>query len=302
MGWPNCIRLYNSEIELVVASDIGLRILFFGFIGSKNLFYLSKEDLGKTGGETWRNYGGHRLATAPEEVPRTYYPDNETVIYSFDVPKIKFTQPEEEYTSVVKVMEITLSDYHNRVCVLHRLINQGLWSVKLSPWAISALAPGGRAIIPQEPYGTGDDFLLPARSMSVWSYTDMQDPRWHWGKKYIQVKQDESQESGQKIGVRNKQGWAAYNFDDNLLIKYFDFDPGAEYPDYGCNNEVYMNGDFLELETLGPLVTIPPGGETEHIEYWSLSKGDIGDTEESIDKEILHKIHADKDTIKYFRR
>jgi hypothetical protein len=301
MGWPNCIRLYNSEIELVIASDIGLRILFFGFIGSKNVFYLSAEDQGKIGGDSWRNYGGHRLAHAPEAVPRTYFPDNEAVSYSFETTKLKIVQPKEEETGIVKEMEITLSENHNQVRVLHRLINQNIWSVKLSPWAISALAPGGTAVIPQEPFGIGDDFVLPARAMSVWSYTNMQDPRWLWGKKYIQVKQDESQRSAQKIGFLNKQGWAAYNLDGNLLIKFFDFDPNAEYPDYGSNNEIYLNGFFLELETLGPLVNIPPGGKTEHIEYWILSKGNIGETEDSIEQEILQKIRPNKDAMKFTR-
>jgi hypothetical protein len=302
MGWPNCLRLYNSEIEMVIASDIGLRILFFGFIKSKNIFYLSANDQGKIGGSTWRNYGGHRLAHAPEAIPRTYCPDNETVSYSFEDTKIIITQPKEEHTGIVKQMEITMSEDHNQVRVLHRLINQSLWSVKLSPWAISALAPGGKAIIPQEPFGIGNDFLLPTRSISVWSYTNMQDPRWFWGKKYIQVKHDETESSGQKIGILNKQCWAAYNLDDNLLIKYFEFDPNAEYPDYGSNNEIYLNGSFLELETLGPIVNILPGGNAEHIEYWFLSKGNIGNTEETIDKAVLQKISANKDSIKSFRK
>ena len=77
MGWPHCLRLSNAEVELIIATDIGIRILHFGFIGGKNIFYLSPEDLGKTGGDHWRIYGGHRLWHAPEAIPRTYSPDNE---------------------------------------------------------------------------------------------------------------------------------------------------------------------------------------------------------------------------------
>ncbi len=59
-------------------------------------------------------------------------------------------------------MEITLSPDKNQLTVLHRLVNPNGPAIKLAPWALSVLAEGGRAIMPQEPYGEGDDYLLPA--------------------------------------------------------------------------------------------------------------------------------------------
>jgi hypothetical protein len=289
-GWPNCLRLYNSEIELVIATEIGLRILHFGFIGGRNLFYLSPEELGKTGGDDWRNYGGHRLTHAPESLPGTYCPDNEPVIFYFDTQTLKITQALEGFTGLVKEMEIDLSADQNQVRVLHRIINKNLKPVLISAWAISCLEAEGRAIIPQEPYGAGNDFLLPARSMALWSYTDMKDPGWIWGRKYIQADPGKSAGAGQKIGVLNKQGWSAYTLEENMFIKIFPFDPTVTYPDYGCNNEIYFNDRFLEMETLGPLVKIAPEGKTEHIEYWLLHKGNIDHTDESIDQELLQKV------------
>ncbi len=297
MGWPNCIRLSNSDVEVVVATDIGLRILRFGFIGGENVFYLSSEDAGKQGGDRWRIYGGHRLWHAPEAIPRTYSPDNDPVSYKYDAHTLSITQAREISTGIVKEMEISLSSENNQLKVLHRIINQNHWQVKLSPWALSVLRPGGMAIIPQEPYGEGDDYLLPIRSLALWSYTAMNDLRWIWGKKFIQAKQDPACSSEQKIGVMNKQGWTAYCLDEDLLIKMFEFDPAAEYPDFGSNNEVYINGKFLEIETLGPFVNIPPQGKTEHTEYWLLSKGKPGDTEESIDQVILPQVSAFRDRI-----
>src|SRR5207253_8694307 len=135
-------------------------------------------------------------------------------------------------------------------------------------WALSVMAPGGRAIIPQEPYGEGDNYLLPARSLSLWQYTKMNDPRWIWGEKYIQAIQDVGARSEQKIGVMNKQGWAAYYLSGEVFIKQFTFDPDVVYPDFSCNNEIYINSNFLEIETLGPLTKLPSGGITEHVEHW----------------------------------
>ena len=37
-GWPNCYRISNGEIELVVTSDVGPRIMRYGFPGGRNFF------------------------------------------------------------------------------------------------------------------------------------------------------------------------------------------------------------------------------------------------------------------------
>lgn len=291
-GWPHCIRLYNDEIELIVTTDIGPRIVHFGFINKQNFFYLVPEHYGKTGGEEWRIYGGHRLWLAPEVMPFSYNPDNDKVEFTVQDNRIKLMQKKETITGIVKEMEITLSPDKNEVKVLHRLINKNSVEVELAPWPITMLAPGGRAIIPQEPYGEGDDFLLPAQSLALWQYTKMNDPRWIWGEKYIQAKQDPLFTSEQKIGVTNKQGWTAYYLNGELLIKRLDFNPDAVYPDYGCNNETYINGNFLEIETLGPLTKLAPGGVVEHTEYWLLTKATADESEESIDANILPLVNS----------
>ena len=286
-GWQNCIKISNDEIELIVTSDIGPRIVRFGFINKQNFFYLVPDDAGKTGGERWRIYGGHRLWIGPESMPGSYNPDNAKVEFEVYDNGIKLMQRKESITGVVKEMEIRLAPHKNEVTVLHRLINQNLSDMELSVWPLTMLARGGRAIVPQEPFGEGDDFLLPARSLALWQYTKMNDPRWVWGEKYIQANQDPVFTSEQKIGVTNKQGWAAYHLNEELLIKKFDFSPRAVYPDYGCNNEIYMNGDFLEIETLSPLTKLVPGEPVEHTEHWLLTKATAGESEESIDENIL---------------
>jgi hypothetical protein len=287
-GWPNCIRLYNDEIELIATTDMGPRIVSLGFINKQNFFFLEPAHLGKMGGGEWRIYGGHRLWLAPEDLQLSYYPDNNPVSYTCDANTIKVTQAKETTTGIVKEMEITLLPGKNHVTVLHRLINQGTTGIQVAPWSISALSQGGRAVIPQEPFGKGDDYLLPARSLALWQYTKMNDLRWVWGEKYIQAKQDAVYTSEQKIGILNKEGWCAYYLNGELLIKKFDFNPGVVYPDYGSNNEVYINGNFLEIETLGPLTKIPPAAAVEHIEHWLLIKATTGiESEESIDATIL---------------
>jgi hypothetical protein len=36
-GWPNCYKISNGEVELIVTSDVGPRIMRYGFVGGQNL-------------------------------------------------------------------------------------------------------------------------------------------------------------------------------------------------------------------------------------------------------------------------
>lgn len=291
-GWPNCIRLYNDQSELVVTTDIGPRIVKFGYINSQNFLCLVPSHRGTTGGDEWRIYGGHRLWLAPEAMPFSYNPDNDMVEYFVCDNNITLIQRKESLTGIVKEMDITLSRNSNEVTVVHRLTNQNEKAVQLSPWPITMLSPGGTAILPQEPFGEGDDYLLPARSLALWHYTKMNDPRWIWGEKYIQAKQDPLYKSEQKIGATNKQGWMAYCLNNEVLIKKIHFDPSAIYPDYNCNNEIYINADYLEIETLGPLSVLAPGETVEHTEHWLLAEATVTGKEESIDDILLPLVRS----------
>jgi hypothetical protein len=269
-GWPNCYRLANATIELVITADVGPRIIRLGFIDGDNMFANYPDLMGLTGGDEWRIYGGHRLWHAPEVKPRTYYPDNEPVKIEDHGAFVRTVQNTEPTTGIQKEIDITLADGASKVRMVHRLRNHGLWAVRLAPWALSVMNTGGTAIIPLPPRGSHEENLLPANSMTFWAYTDMADPRWTWGTKYVLLRQDPASAAPQKIGVMLPDGWAAYAAFNNLFLKTFTYQPGASYPDMGCNMETFTNADMLELETLGPLTTLEPGATVEYIENWNL--------------------------------
>jgi hypothetical protein len=286
-GWENSIRLSNDEIELVATTDVGPRIIRFGFTGGQNIFKEYPEQMGRTGDDEWNIYGGHRLWHAPEAKPRTYWPDNFPIEHKWDGKTLILIQGVEETTGIAKEMEVTLSPDSNHVKVVHRLINKNMWPVDLAVWAMTVTAQNGRVIVPQEPYRAHTDYLLPARPMVLWHYTNMADPRWTWGEKYIQLRQDPAKASPQKIGVANSLGWAALTLRGDVFIKRYSYVEGGEYPDWGCNTETFTNDEMLEVETLGPLTTLDPEEQVEHVEHWFLFKADVGTEEESIDKNLL---------------
>jgi hypothetical protein len=84
--------------------------------------------------------------------------------------------------------------------------------------ALTVMAPGGRAIIPQEVYGPHPEFLLPARPLVLWRYTDMGDPRFTWGRRFIQLRQDRKSTAPLKLGALNTLGWAAHENGGRLFV------------------------------------------------------------------------------------
>jgi hypothetical protein len=268
-GWPNCRRISNGTIELIATTDVGPRIIRFGFVGGENEFREVPEHAGLTGGSDWRSYGGHRLWHAPENQPRTYQPDNETVLVESLPDSLRLVQPVEALTGIRKEMDIQLTG-DNTVRVIHRLCNTALFDVELAPWALSVMAPGGVAVFPLPERGVHPQDLLPSSTITVWPYTDLSDPRWIFGRQFVLLRQDTTSPTPQKFGGEVSVGWCAYARQGHLFVKRFSFQPGVTYPDRGCNVEIFTNTNMLELETLGPLVKVKPGAVVEYVEDWYL--------------------------------
>jgi len=265
-GWPNCYRLTNGRIEAIATGDIGPRIIRLAFVNGENVFGALEEQLGLSGGNEWRLYGGHRLWHAPEAMPRSYYPDNEPVHVQMEGDTLVLTPPLEKTTGIQKILTISLVSEHFEVT--HTLRNEGMWTIQIAPWALSVMAPNGVAIVPQ-PQAPDPKALLPNRTLMLWPYTNMADPRWHWGNLLVTLRQD-PQAGPTKFGLSVTDGWCAYWNRGLLFVKRFDYRPGVAYPDNGCTVECYTNERFLELETLGPLTWLEPGASISHIERWYL--------------------------------
>jgi hypothetical protein len=290
-GWENCYRLSNGTVELVVTADVGPRIIRFALEGGDNMFKEYADMVGKTGGTEWRIYGGHRLWHAPEAKPRCYSPDNLPVEVTESDGCVHVKQPVEPDTGIEKELDIKLAPQGSRVTVTHRLRNTLPRTLELAPWALTVMGTGAKAIIPHPPRGAQEVNLLPTSTLSLWAYTDMADPRWTWGQKYVMLQQDPSATEPQKLGLMVPEGWAAAARLGNLFVKRFHHDSCAVYPDGGCNVETYTNPDMLELETVGPMAKLEPGCAVEHVEDWFLFEGVASPaTDEDIDRDVLPRV------------
>lgn len=266
-GWKNSLFLRNGEVELVILTDVGPRIIHCAISGKPNLFKEFDGESGLMQGDAYALFGGHRLWHAPEAYPRSYSPDFDAVDYRLEDGGIHLIQREEPANRITKSMRIECLE-DGRFRLTHGLTNTGPWPVELAPWCLTLMCQGSRALVPQEDFRSHPECLDAARTLTLWHYSRMDDPRVRWGRHFIQLVEDSSVQQKMKFGVLNKQRWAGCWSHGCLFIKTFNFDAGRRYADMGCNCEVFTMPGFLELESLGPLSIVEPGQTVYHEEIW----------------------------------
>jgi len=295
-GWRNCYRVSNGEVELIATSDVGPRVIRFGFVGGQNLFKEFTEQLGKSGEDKFQLRGGDRVWKAPEDPVATWAPDNVPVEISVTRNGLIARAPVEPLTHLRKEIEIRMADRGTDVTVVHRVTNESLFPLEYSAWALTMMAPGGVAISGFPPRGKHPANLEATNPLVMWAYSNLADKRWTFTKKYLALRQDPNNSEPQKLGLFNPHTWGAYVLNGEAFIKQAAGDAHASYPDFGCSFETFTNNEFLEMETLSPLKKMAPGETVEQTEHWTLHKNvrltEI--TDAAIDAEISPLLNAAK--------
>jgi len=189
-GWPNSYRIWNGEVELIITSDIGPRIMRYAFPDGQNVFKEFADTLGKSGEANWQLRGGHRIWFAPEDAVKTYAPDNGPVHISVKGEVLEATEPVEPLTGLEKQIRVKMSPAGTGVEVLHRIRNTNKTTIELAPWALSMMAPGGVGIHGFPTRGTHPEVLAPTNPLVMWAFTDLTDRRWQFTRKYLMLRQD----------------------------------------------------------------------------------------------------------------
>jgi hypothetical protein len=269
-GWPNSWLVSNGEVELVVTGDIGPRIMRFGFVGGQNFFREFEDQMGMSNEDTWQPRGGHRVWIAPEDPVMSYAPDNTPCKVAVRSGMLEATGAVEPLTGLEKKISLKMAAEGTSVEVVHQIRNAGSKPYTLAPWALSMMAQGGWGIHGFPPRGTHPEALAPTNPLVMWAFTHLNDPRWTFTQKYMVLRQDRNSPLPQKVGVYNSRTWGAYLLNFELFLKRYEATAApAAYPDFGCTYETFTNADILELETLGPIVTLAPGETVSHTEQWS---------------------------------
>ena len=260
-NFGECYECLHNGRKLVISSDFGPRILFFGFSGRKNIFY---NDQSKTVGNEdtgWLIYGGHRLWPAPE-TSASYQPDNSacTIKTSEDIFEISII------TGALK-KTILIQPQGDRFLITHKFSPCGEALISGALWALTCVRPDCTVFFP---WGTSGSWSL--KKIIYWQKwidhgSDINSSQYIRGNDLFLIKP--SGEEG-KVGTSGYEGFIGAVFSDCTFIKKFRFIEGALYPDEGCALECYTCSLFIELETLSPFCTMIPGHEYTHTEEWIL--------------------------------
>src|SRR5713226_3920355 len=234
-GWPNCYRISNGEVDLIVTKDVGPRIIRYGFVGGPNVFKEFEEQMGKGGEPAWQPRGGHRLWMAPEDPVLTYALDNSPIKAMVKGDVIELTGNVEKETGLEKRISVKLAPVGSAVEVRHRITNKGGKAREFAPWTLTMMAPGGVGIAAFPPRGTHPQDLLPTNPLVMWAFTDFTDKRWQFTKKYLLLRQDPKNPSPQKTGLFNKNTVGAYLLGSDLFIKRATAQDPHKQPDFGCS-------------------------------------------------------------------
>jgi hypothetical protein len=293
-GWKNCYRVTNGEVELIVTADVGPRIIRYGFVGGQNLFKEFAEQLGKSGEEQFQLRGGDRVWKAPEDPIATWAPDNVPVDVQLTADGLIAREPVEPLTHLQKELVITMAPTGTAVSVTHRLYNQSLFPLEFAPWALTMMHPGGFLVSGFPPRGHHPANLEATNPLVMWAYTNLADPRLNFTRKYVILHQDPNNSEAEKIGMFNRDTWAAYLLNGEAFVKRAHADPSQTYPDFGCSFETFTSNEFLEVETLGPLTKVLPGKSVDHVENWSLFRNVKLDTisDDELDRKLLPLVQS----------
>ncbi len=231
MGLEGCVKLSNGEVDLIASTTVGPRVLFYGPAGGANVFGAHPNASKDTALGTWKPYGGHRLWVWPEVFPATYAPDNDPIQHTAEGEFGLLLKQSVDKAGMQKQMRLTMDPEGSKIRVEQTVTNHNLWPIDIAPWAIS-IVRSGTSIMPRVPFQSHDDYVPVTQPLALCAFTDLQDPRFTLGLKYILLRCDPERSNPQKLGLRNKQNWCAHTVDDLLFVKKFTHDERASYPDY----------------------------------------------------------------------
>jgi hypothetical protein len=267
LSYGRALRLSAASLEAIVTLDVGPRTMHLSLPGGPNMFADEcglKEEL--PDGSVYRYLGGHRVWHSPEAFPRSYATDDHPLErYELFDDGVLLVQREEPWTQIAKSIELRFRA--GSITVTSSLTNNGAWPVEMAVWSLFLGSPNGRLVLPVVQRNAG---LLPNAHYAVWSYARMDDPRVHWGRRYVVLDHDEANDAAFKLGYANESGWMAYLNDGCCLVKTFRHERGARYPDGGCSSEAYTAGWGIDIESLSPLQSVDPGETISHEEAWSV--------------------------------
>jgi hypothetical protein len=262
-------QLSNKHLSLTVVPALSGRVMELLF-RKQNLFWINEPLLkGEAEGDPafggWLNWGGYKTWLAPQS--RWPDPDAQsdemdnvewTVIGQTDSAvgtSLHLRGPIIPWGGVQLGRQITLRAGEKKVTARESIHNAGDKTQTWAVWAVAQFPVPGWATFP----GEG------ARKTLALTPPKFRRDRLHF-----------KGDSKWKVGTLAKEGWGEYQANSWPVTFRASFPPHADLPHPDdCNLETWSNSGpaYMELEWLGPLVTLKPGESWAFETSWTVNSG-----------------------------
>jgi hypothetical protein len=260
-GWHGCYRMSNGTAEVVIVPQIA-RIMQYGPAGGDGLLFvnapLTPEVAGPGEPKFYPNYGGHKLWVAPQKVwswpPHPELDRGPCRVEVLPDGALRMTGTPSAQAGVRFDRVLRLDREGTRLQIEQTMTNVSAAPVTWAIWDVTQVAADGTAVVPLGPdakarFGDGEP------AAAEWKL--VQDA-------YLVGAPDKAQ----KLFAPGAPGWIAYRKGERLLLKSFQV-PAAAPPQPETPREAWVGTDgFMELEFVGPQVTLAPGKSTTLTQEW----------------------------------
>jgi hypothetical protein len=272
-GWRDAIRMSNGKAFAVIVPSVG-RVMQFGFEGSDGVFWENSLLAGKKfdpKAEQWINFGGDKTWPAPEGEwgnythQKSWKPplgfDGIPCTASVDGNDVLLESAVDPSYGIKTRRRIHLDQNQPVMTITTTYIRQSGPASKVGIWVITQLKDPERVFVKLPAEREKQNYLTPlspkrpAALKEVDGFLTL-----------VRDKEDPSKigtEASSLLWVGSKE---MLRIDSRRLT-------GFEYPDKGSSAEVYTNPDplqYIELEMLGPLQVLEPGGQMERTSIYRL--------------------------------
>lgn len=271
----NCMEIINQGNRMVITTDFGPRICFFGKEHGENLLYWDVEGYERKG---WKLYGGHRVwLTRPyaDESEDTYFPDNDPCDVDIKENEVTLWSPPNkvDICKGIKIQQTCQGGFkvinmlHNKGALIY---SAGVWS----PTCFKAQDPLTLAISLGQPTSTWDLVKIVIPKTFAGNHVKLNDKQVTYSEDFMIIR-PEGEVSKRCVYSAKGYGLVMNHEKQLTFLKSVTPIKQGRYPLDGCNMAAFVGQDnfMVELESYGEEQAIIPGETIEHEEVWILHDG-----------------------------
>jgi hypothetical protein len=292
LNYPNCLRIQNNNVRVILCPDAGGRVLEYAWKGT-NALHLDPAEAGWMPGQSNRNVpvSAGRFDIGPEQI----IPQREELwsgIWKGEITgprSARLTSPKNKATGVQLIRDFDLDRNTSRLICRQTIRNISQGAVEWCHWSRTFAEGNGIVYIPlTSPSRFPNDYVMyEARGLNSRPHDTNIGQR----DGFLEIL---GAPAFPKLGMDSYAGWFAYQMRAGLLfVKRYRTYPDRVYNEVaGLTISIWYPKDMpvCELEPIGPRERLHPGESASFTEEWWLLENPFPDQPRSVDLKKLRQI------------